>query len=82
MDARRGEDGACMRVGDRPGTRCRGQRFTDADERSGAGRQRAIDYEVTIGVERGIGEMRVTIDELHGEKTRTAAKATVLRMPS
>ena len=68
MDAGGGEHESRMRGGDRGGTLRSVDRLTNANERARPGEARALDDGVTVRVERRIGEMRVTVDELQADR--------------
>jgi hypothetical protein len=69
---------ARVRRGDQSRPRRSRERLTDADDAAGAGDSRPLDHRLTIDIEGAIGEVSVTVDELHQEKKRTAS-AAVLR---
>jgi hypothetical protein len=66
---------------DRARTLGRGERFADADERPRPSASRARDDRLTVGVEGGVGEVGVAVDEREQTmppEARTAARGAAV----
>src|SRR5215207_5237400 len=66
-----------LRRGDGRRAICRGEGFPDRHDRDRTSITRARDGCIAINVERGIGEMRVTIDEAHTSEHRRESAAVL-----
>jgi hypothetical protein len=55
----------------------RGQRFSDAHDGKRSGGSRSLHDETAVGIECGIGEMRVAVDEVDHRSTNRRATAAV-----